>query len=176
MSDLKRELLEELETELKEKESIGEISIFTAEELNAPTDILRAEITEFGPDLVSVLAEFFFIPIEDEETLYFTTVISIVLSMPPEAAPDIASTVARLNYYLPCGCYCLGNNDENLVYRLTLPLKADDDMEKQSADIYLSVNTAMEVAERYVGNLLLIKNNELSVKEMLDMLNNTGAE
>ena len=77
MEDSKKsKLLEELKKKLEESGNFGEMSVFTAKELDAPMDILRAEIPEFGSDLVSLLGEFFFLPIEDEGRVYFSTVIT----------------------------------------------------------------------------------------------------
>ncbi len=170
MESRKKELLEALEAELKTDDSIGEMSVFSAKELNVPMDILRAEVTGFGPDLVSVLGEFFFFPFEDENTLYFTTVITLSSTVPAEAAPDLAGAVARLNYYLPCGCFALGAEDKNLVYRYTALLDAADKKEDQIKDIIRTYDIALGVADRFYPNLLLVIRNEMTVSEMMDSL------
>ena len=165
-----KELLEALEAALKEDDGIGEMSVFTAKELDAPMDILRAEISGFGPDLVSVLGEFFFIPFEDEETLYFSTVITLSSTVPAEAVPDVTGAIARLNYYLPCGCFALGSEDKNLVYRHTALIDAKDKKEDQIKDIVRSSDIALGVAERFWANLLSVIKNEITVSEMMDSL------
>ncbi|MCR4589778.1 MAG: YbjN domain-containing protein [Lachnospiraceae bacterium] len=175
MKDVKKELLEVLESQLKEDDDFGEMSIFTAKELNAPMDILRAEIAEFGPDLVSVLGEFFFMPIKDEENMLFTIVISLSNTVPPEAAPDVAAASARINYLLPCGSFAIGDEDRNLVYKYTAILSAKDNKDEQIKEISRAVNAALAVSESFFGYMLPVLKNDISVEEMVDMLHGGNA-
>ena len=57
MSDRKKQLLERLETFFVNDEEVEEASIFTAEELGTPMDMLRVLVTGYGPGLMDVLAE-----------------------------------------------------------------------------------------------------------------------
>ena len=166
----RRELLETLKTRLETDDGIGEISLFTAQELNSPVDILRAELTEFGPDLVSRLGEFFFLPSEDEGLMYFTTVVTLSGSVPREAVPDVAAAVARLNYYIPCGCYALGDDDKNLIYRYTALLTDAKEKQMPGEMVVSAALTALSTAEKYLSFLLLVLNNEISVEEMVGMI------
>ncbi len=176
MKDIKKELLEALEKELKGNEGIGEMSMFSAKELNAPMDILRAEIPEYGPELVSVLGEFFFFPADDKDTLFFTTVITLSSTLPKEAAPDVASAIARLNYYIPLGSYALGDEDKNLVYKMTLPLRAEEKKESQIKDMVNSVFYALGIAEKFLGYIIMVIKNEITVEEMTDMFSGEDGE
>ncbi len=171
MSDRKNELLEALEAQLKEDGDFGEMSIFTSKEMNIQADILRVEIPEFGPDLVSVLGEFFFLPIEDEDNLLFTTVISLSNTVPPEAAPDVAAAAARVNYLLPCGCFALGNEDKNFVYKNTAVLSNKDSKDEQLKEIKRSVDASLGSAETFYSYLLPVFKNDITVDEMINMLN-----
>ncbi len=174
MDSKKRGLLKALETEFKGSGDFGEMSLFTAEELNAPTDILRAEVPGFGSDLTSVLGEFFFIPLDDEDTLYFSTVITLSSDLPKAAAPDVAAAIARLNFYLPCGCFALGEQDKNLVFRLTVPLAADNTDKALKKDLSVAADRALGIAGSYEGYLKLVIKNEINVDEMMEMLLNGG--
>ncbi len=176
MKDIKKELLEALEGELKGEEGIGEMSMFSAKELNAPMDILRAEIPEYGPELVSVLGEFFFFPVDYEDTLFFSTVITLSSTLPKEAAPDVASAIARLNYYVPLGNYALGDEDKNLVYKMTLPIRTDEKKDKQTKDIINSVYYALGMAEKFLGYILMVVKNEITVDEMIGIFSGEGKE
>ena len=175
MSDRKNELLEALEAQLKEDDDFGEMSIFTGEELGTPMNMLRAEIPDFGPDLVSVLSEFFFLPIEDEDNLLFTTVISLSNTVPPEAAPDVAAAAARVNYLLPCGCFALGNEDKNFVYKNTAVLSNKDSKDEQLKEIKRSVDASLGSAETFYSYLLPVFKNDITVDEMINMLNGGNA-
>ena len=175
MSDRQKELLEALEAQLKEDDDFGEMSIFTAKELDAPVDILRTELPEFGPDLVSVLGEFFFLPTDDEDILVFTTCISLSNSVPPEAAPDVAAALARLNYLLPCGCFALGNEDRNFVYKNTAILSVNDSKDEQLKEISRSVDASLGSAETFFSYILPVLKNDITVEEMVGMLNGGNA-
>ena len=171
MEDSKKsKLLEELKKKLEESGNFGEMSVFTAKELDAPMDILRAEIPEFGSDLVSLLGEFFFLPIEDEGRVYFSTVITLMTNVPKETVPDIADAAARLNFYLPCGCFALGDDDKNLIYRFMMPISENE--KKPQDTMYMAADTAIGVADRFERYLKPVIKNELTTKEMVDMIRN----
>ncbi len=176
MDARKKELLEMLEKELKKDDSIGQMSIFTAKELGTPMDILRAEIMEFGPDLISVLGEFLFMPFEDEGVLFFTSVITLSGTVPKGAAPDLAAAVARLNYNMPLGCFALGDDDKNLIFKFTTLIDAGDKKEKQASAVSRSVEMALSVSDRYMSFLLPVINNDMTVDEMVEMLKGGNKE
>ncbi|MCR5411070.1 MAG: YbjN domain-containing protein [Lachnospiraceae bacterium] len=170
MDEKKNRLLELLEEQLKKDDDIGEMSVFTARELDLPINILRAEVTEFGPELVSILAEFFFLPVDNEDALYFSSVLTLSSSIPKEAVPDMAAAVAHLNYYVPMGCYALGEDDRTFIYKCTVPVRTDDDEDRQKDDMYRAVDASLMLAESFLNYLILVLNNEISVDEMLDMI------
>ncbi len=170
MNDPKRELLQALEDYYRSEGEPGEMSIFTADELGTTMDMFRMELAGFGSDGVSVLGEFFFMPFEEKGILYFSTVITLLSTVSIGLAPDIAAAVARLNYYLPCGCYALGNKDQNLIYRMTVPLTENRPLEELKKDIILAADTAIGAAEAYEGYLKRVILNELTVEEMINEL------
>ena len=54
MEDRKLELLKKLEKSFADDPDIEEVSVFTKEELNAPMDVLRMLVTDYGPGLIDV--------------------------------------------------------------------------------------------------------------------------
>ena len=56
----KRNLLNRLAGELGQAEDVERASLFTAEELEAPMDVVRCLITETGADLLDLLVVFLF--------------------------------------------------------------------------------------------------------------------
>ena len=95
MNEKKRKMLNVLIEELDESEDFEEISLFTAEELGAPADIARALISDVGSELIDVLGEFLFMPYEDEEMLYFTSVITLTDEIMADEQVDIALAIAH---------------------------------------------------------------------------------
>ncbi|MCR4654905.1 MAG: hypothetical protein K5770_01530 [Lachnospiraceae bacterium] len=172
--EIKKELLNALEERLKADGDIGQTVMLNAEDLGSSMDVLRAEILEFGPDLMNVLGEFFFMPFEDEGLMFFTSVITYSDSVPREAAADIAAAVARLNYYIPCGCYALGNDDKNLIYRYTAIMLNSEEKERLTQAVISAAYSSVSVAEKYLGYLLLVLKGEITVEEMVKMMLGTN--
>ena len=100
MNERKQELLEALEEELKNNDMIGEMSMFESKELGIPSDMLRVEVADFGTTGQSVLGEFLFLPLEDEELYHFVTVINLTFTLEKSAAEEVARAASRLNFYL----------------------------------------------------------------------------
>ncbi|MBQ9437095.1 MAG: hypothetical protein IJU50_02070, partial [Lachnospiraceae bacterium] len=154
MNERKQELLKALEEELKNNDMIGEMSLFTSEELNSPSDMLRAEIANFGTTGQSVLGEFLFLPIEDEELYYFTSVINLTFTLERSAAEEIARAASRLNYYLPVGGFALGGEDDsNLVFKYMVPVLADADIGIQKKTVFAAADRALLYGERFEAYL-----------------------
>ena len=168
METSRKELLTALEKGLKKEEGIGESTLFTAEELGAPADILRVEIAGFGVDLVSVLGEFFFMPFDDTDVIFFTSVITITGTLEKDAVPDIAELISRMNFLLPFGCYALGDEDKTLVYKYTVPVMAESDDEKMKV-IARAADSAIGIAEKFEGYIKLVLKNQMRYEDVLNM-------
>ncbi len=171
MKDRKKKLLEKLETYFKKDEDIEEASLFTAEELGTPMDVLRVLVSGYGPGVMDILAEYSFIPFEGaEEVWYFSSVLTILTDIPKEAAPAVAGAIARLNFYLPYGSFGLSSDDSMLVYRSVTVLRSDHEDEKLYEDMELSADTALLIPERYTYLLEQISDGSLLMKDFLESL------
>ena len=150
MEDRKTKLLKQLEEFFKEDEDAAEVSFFTKEELNSPMDVLRVLITDYGPGLMSVLAEFFFIPFGGlEEVWYFSSVITILTDIPKDGVSALSGAISRLNFYLPYGSFCINSPGNVLVYKSVATLRTDRDDTQLREDMELSADTALLVPESY---------------------------
>ncbi len=168
MKERTKELLKALEEELRNNDMIGEMSIFTSEELNTPSDMLRAEIADFGTNAQSVLGEFLFLPIEDEELYHFVSVINLTFTLDKAAAEEAARAISRLNFYLPIGGFALGGEDDsNLVFKYGVPVLTDADIEIQKKTIFAAADRALLYAERYEAYLNLILEDGASLEDLL---------
>ena len=169
MDERKQELLQALEEELKNNDMIGEMSLFSAEELNSPSDMIRAEVASFGTTGQSVLGEFLFLPMEDEELYYFTTVINLTFTLDKSAVEEVARAVSRLNYYLPVGVFALGGEeDSNLVFKYAVPVLADADIELQKKTIFAAADRALLYGERFEAYLALIIEDGVSLEDLFE--------
>ena len=168
----KKQFLETLEKTLKGEEGIGELSIFTADELGSPMDILRVEIAGFGVDVVSVLGEFFFMPFEDTDAFFFSSVITITGTLEKDAVPDIADLIARMNFFMPFGCFALGDEDKTIVYKYTVPVMTGSDDDTNNKVIARAVDSAIGMAENFDGYLRGVIRDQMSVEEVLEIFKN----
>ncbi len=172
MEERKRDLLKRLEKFFKEDEDIEEASLFTKEELETPMDVLRVLVTGYGPALIDVLAEYSFIPMpgEVQEVLYFSSVLTIETDIPREGAAILANAIARINFFLPYGGFCLSPDGSMLTYKSVTALRADENDETLYKDIELSADTALLVPENFTDSLLRIIDGRLPLSEFMAML------
>ena len=170
MNEKKRELLNLLVSELENAEELEQTSLFTAEELGAPADAVRTLINEIGTELISVLGEFFFMPYEDEDVLYFATAITISEDIPADCRLDLEEAVARINSIIPCGGFATGTSGDRLIYRYTAPFLAKQDAEEQKVLMLTAVNAAMETVDRFVGYLTLAASGDMSSEEVMKLV------
>ncbi len=167
MNEKKRELLNALCSELEKVEYLEQTSLFTADELEAPADVVRTLINEIGTEFISVLGEFFFMPYEDEEVLYFATAITVSEDIPSDCRMDLESVVSRINSLIPCGCFSTGTSGDRLIYRYTAPFLAKQEADEQKILMLTAVNAAMETVDRFVGYLTLAASGEMNAEEVM---------
>ncbi len=170
MDDRKRNLLDRLEGYFTADEDIEEASLFTKDELNSPMDVLRILITDYGPGLTDVLAECYFLPLQDTEVLYYDTVITILMDVPAEAVPALSGAITKLNFFLPYGGFALNGDGSMLVYKASAALLSKDDDEKLYEAMELSTDTAILTAESYTDLLSQVADGSLSLNDFLETL------
>ena len=172
MGERKRDLLKQLEKFFKEDEDIEEASLFTKEELETPMDVLRVLVTGYGPALIDVLAEYSFIPMpgEADEVWFFSSVLTIETDIPKEGAAALSNAIARLNFYMPYGGFCLSPDGSMLTYKSVTALRSDEKDETLYKDIELSADTALFVPENFTDSLLRIADGRMPLSEFIAML------
>ncbi|MCR5789630.1 MAG: hypothetical protein K6G83_07050 [Lachnospiraceae bacterium] len=177
MEKRKRELLQRLETFFKNDEDIEEASLFTAEELQVPVDMLRVLVLDYGPDPIDVLAEYSFLPVSGgEEVWYFSSVLTIMSDVPKEGVPALSCALAKLNFYLPYGSFALSGDGKMLIYKSVTAVRADsksageDPDDRLYEEIELAADTALLVPEGYTGLLRQVADGTLLLDDFLTML------
>ena len=171
MADRKQALLKRLEGFFKEDETIEEASLFSAEELGTPMDMVRVLVTDYGPGLTDILAEYSFIPFEEaDEVWYFSSVLTIDTDIPKEGVSALSCAIAKLNFYLPYGNFALSGDGRMLVYRSVAALRSDSDDEALYKDIELAADTALLVPEQYVELLSQVADGSLLLNDFLSTL------
>ena len=169
--DRKRQFLTKLEEFFKDDEDVEEVSLFTAKELEAPMDVLRAFLSDYGPGRIDVLAEFSFLPFEGpEEVLYFSSVLTIMSEMPKDAVPAVAGAIARLNFYIPYGSFGISSEGNMLVYKSVTALRADHDDKTLYEDIELAADTALLFPENFTYDLERVAIGDLLLDEYLEKM------
>ena len=168
MSEIRKKLLTAFTKEIGESEDIRDASVFTAEELGIEADVVRCAITELGLELIDVLGEFFFYPYEDEEVLYFSSVITIADEYDENAMSDLEAAVSRINAFLPCGAFTTGAEGKNLIYKYTIPVMADMKEKDQLRSMLTAANAAITTADTYMGYLVLVIGGDVTPEEMME--------
>lgn len=169
MNEKKRELLNALISELNESEDMEQTSLFTAEELGTPADVVRTMINDVGAEMISVLGEFFFMPYEDEEVLYFSTAVTISEEIPAEYMADLENAAIRLNTMIPCGCFATGIGGDRLIYRYTAPFLASQDTGDQVSLMLTAVGASVDTLDRFTGYLALVADGKMSADEAVKL-------
>ncbi len=171
MGEKNRELLTTLANELNNAEDIEDASLFTAEELEAQTDIVRCLIKETGADLIDTLGECFFLPLgNDADVSYFTTIITIIDEMEPDDATQFAEAVARINFFIPAGTFAIDEEESGLVFKYAVPIMNDASDEEKLKYMLTAFNASLGIVDKYEGYLMLVATGELDPEKMMDLI------
>ena len=171
MGERELELLKGLMGHLEGNEEVDQVSLFTAEELNAPMPVVRAFLPGFGASGLEVLAEFFFLPgAEGDPTLRFSSVLTITNILPQDRLPEVDTAVARLNCYLPVGAYCVNRGGSHLLYKLVIPMGREWTKASQERMVCLAAEEALLTPRGTAGLLVSVALGELSLGDFLESL------
>lgn len=145
--------------------------LFLKEETGGVTDILRVALDEFGRAGDDALAEFFFMELDNgaPDVVYFASVITLADSMEQEHLPELYKAIAKLNFYLPAGCFAVSSNETTLAFKVMALIPAELSEEGLLRQMNISAAHALELAEPYAALLMGIAEgtNELADVEML---------
>ncbi len=176
MSDLRDSLLRGLAEGLQDTEDFEEVSLFTKEELDGPVDVVRGMVTDMGTDLLNVLTEFFFLPYEDEEMLYFASAITVTDEIHSDEVADLSMALARINFELPCGSFSLTPDGESLVYKYTVPIPGDMDESVQKTIMLTAIDAAINVVDTYEGYLALVRDDNMTAEDMIKLIRGENSQ
>ena len=171
MKDSNQKLLNALAAELNNAEDVEEASLFTADELGTEMDMVRCLVKETGADLLDTLAEFFYLPLEeDSEISYFTTMITVIDEMEPDDSASLSDAVARINFFLPVGAFAIDDADKGLVYKYAIPVMNDISDADKMRSMRTAFNVSLGVVDKYEGYLMLVATGELDPDKMMDLV------
>ncbi len=152
----RHELLEALRDSLQEELVACEIR--NPENENEP-EILNVIFDELGQDSEEgALGEFFFLPPDSEEDTvqHFSAVLTITDNITKAKLPELYEAMSHINFRIPCGSFCIDEDAEFLLYRLTTPLPADMQKDALYDQMNITMTNALVAADMYMDILLKI--------------------
>ena len=150
----RHELLERLRDSLQEELVICEI--LEAENENEP-EVLRVLFDSLGQDNEEgILGEFFFFPLgSDEDAVqHFSAVLTIADEIDKDKLPGLFETMSHINFSVPCGSFCIDQEGEVLIYRLTTPLSVNMKGDELFEQMNICMTNAIICTDMYVDILL----------------------
>ncbi len=156
----RHELLERLRDSLQEELLIAELE--EAENENSP-EVLRVVFDEIGQDNEEGgLGEFFFVPpLSEEDTVQlFSAVITIADEIDKERLPELYRIMSFINFRIPCGSFCIDEEGDYMLYRLTTPLPVNLEKDKLYDEMNIIVANAFVSADMYMDLLLRANDGE----------------
>lgn len=145
-----------------------------AGENGIPVDILTTLHRNFGRNMDEVMGEFYFLPLRTGEkpVLYFSALISLTDSLPPEHADTVAKALEVLNFYLECGSFVLDRQTRLLAYKLVTPVFAHWGKEQILEAANMNVGHALQISERYTDSLLMLADGRESLEHFMELMPN----
>ena len=90
--------------------------------------------------------------------------------IPKDGVLPLSGAIARLNFYLPYGSFCISGDGTMLIYKSVTALRTDHDDGKLYEDIELAADTALLVAEDQTLLLMQVAYGELLLNDYLESL------
>ena len=156
----RHELLERLRDSLQKELLIAELE--EAENESSP-EVLRVVFDEIGQDNEEGgLGEFFFVPplSEDDTVQLFSAVITIADEIDAERLSELYRIMSFINFRIPCGSFCIDEEGEYMLYRLTTPLPVNLEKDKLYDEMNIILTNAFVSADMYMDLLLRANDGE----------------
>ncbi len=134
--------------------------------------IVRAILDEIGDDGAGAIGEYYFTPFEtgDETVQHFNATLTLSEDIPSDNLPALYEAMSYINFAVPTGSFSYDKDHRFLCLRLSVPMPVDLGRET----IYAIMNTVAAntaaVADAFMGVLMDVANNEMSVDEVMDFL------
>ena len=151
--------------------------LFLKDETDGVTDILRVALEDYGIRGDDALGEFFFLEWEDgaPDVLYFSSVITLEEEMENTHLPELYEAMAKLNFYLPAGCFAVNAAGRTLVFKLMAQIPAEQTESEILRQMNITAAHALELAEPYAGILEGIARGHNELAEIMMLLPEVGA-
>ncbi len=131
-------------------------------------------IGAFGHDAIS---QYFFVDYEiaASNTDYFNCVIVLDDDISTERLDDVFRAVSYLNYYIPYGCFVLGDDNE-LMYKLGVPV--DSDMPDDAAFDYINKISAhaLDCFRRNIAMITDVAEGKLTPADIVEIFGGESEE
>ncbi len=117
-------------------------------------------------------AEFFFLPVNEEETgmQIFINLFTLIEEVTEENMTELMLAISMLNAYIPLGAYALDPAEGCLVYKYAKVMPADITKEELHTGMELSMGAAMQTVERFSYLLVEVNDGERNAKSVSDLM------
>ena len=166
----REELLNKMAEDLQE----GLIAATVREpEEEGDVPVLSVLFDEFGEGEDEAYGEFFFRPIisDEDQVQFFSGVITLSDSLPEEHLKELFEAMSYINFQLPCGCFALDKTKTLLIFRECIPLPMNLTGDALYEQMNIISGNAAASADAYISTLLQVAEGELSVEDVIELLN-----
>lgn len=170
MEEIKHELLDRM-LGMFTKELIPSI-LRTKEDTGMNLEILTVSYDELGLGEEEVLAEYFFMPVNEEgfEKYIFNTVYTISDELLQGNIDDLFELISYINFMLPYGSFAINTEKTNLIYRLCSSVSANKKQDEIYEEMDYVVGNGVRVIDSFVDMLVKVMKGELPLDEAIDMI------
>lgn len=139
---------------------------------NISTYVLNVLHTELSYEEEEVMAEHYFLPLEDENTRFhvFTSMFTLTENMPEDKYEDLGRAVNLLNFYLPTGSFVFCRQENIMAYKYSslIPNGYSEDEALKVIDGHISMS--LNIIGKYLDVFMKMMKGDINLDEFLGML------
>ena len=135
-------------------------------------ELLRVYVSDYGVDGAPVLAEYFFMDIDQaaEDTLYFGCVINLSTELKEEHLPELFAACAKLNFYMTGGSFAVDPEETLLVFRMMSQMPQTFPVEQLTEQVILTAAHSLQFCEPYAAMMTDIAEGRGHLDSLLALL------
>ena len=163
MNDTQKQVLEIL-YEILQQDS--RMTTWSSGEENGITDMVLTEHKDIGANDETILGEYTFLPLVEENQQVWQFSVSEVLAddISPEGAARLYKPLCRVNALLPCGAFLISSDDKVLSYHRVITCPADRTAEELFEYLRGQIEVCLQLTSLWMAALLYLETGELSLE------------
>jgi hypothetical protein len=153
-------------------DSLGEAAILRDPAEGLSTHMLNVLHTELGTSGEEIMGEYYFLPVNDENTQFhlFSSVLTLSEEMPEERFEIMCNAANVMNFFLPAGSLVFSKQDGIMAYKFNSLIPGSATEDQALVIIDGNIGLVLNLMDKYADAIMKLLRDEINFEDVLDLM------